>query len=136
LVGTVCPLCEELIELGSKLAIKKRIKCLGCKAVLEVISLNPIKLDWLYFDQNINMDDATEDGTYTSECPLCRHVFKTPSKLILGQCILCPACEVELEVVWINPLELGWPYGNNYQCFTDSYRRDIDVMPKNIVHNG
>ena len=76
MVGNVCPLCEEPVELGSKLAIRKRIKCLGCLAVLEVTSLNPIMLDWLYFDHNINMVDTIEDQNNTSKCPLCRHVFK------------------------------------------------------------
>jgi len=47
----------------------------------------------------------------TTRCPLCKSniiIRHTPWK---GQSIRCPSCEAILEVVFLNPLELDWPFG-------------------------
>lgn len=126
-----CLVCGDFIEVGLKLKYGQRLHCPACNAVLEVIDLNPIKLDWLYFDQNIQNDNFNENQNDCAECPVCQHRFYISQNLILGQCILCPACEVELEVVWLNPLELGWPYGEEHQIINLAYRGDASYFVKN-----
>lgn len=131
MLASECPLCGEVIESGLTLKFGQRLHCPTCEAVLEVVGLNPIKLDWMYFDQNVDEDDI-DDINRVAECPLCRHEFNITSRLQLGQCILCPACYVELEVVWLNPVELSWPYGEGYQHFGDDYRYHVDYITEEV----
>ena len=129
MITAECPLCNEGIELGMILKFGQRLYCPACEAVLEVASLNPIRLDWLYFDQYISEDDTFEHTQKrTAECPLCLHEITTPPRLKLGQCIFCPACDAELEVVWLNPLEFNWPYGEVYLPLGDDYQGDLDYI--------
>lgn len=40
------------------------------------------------------------------ECPLCGASIKIKDNLSLGQIINCRACKAQLEVVWLDPIEL------------------------------
>jgi lysine biosynthesis protein LysW len=124
-----CPLCGEGIRLDVMLKFGQRLHCPACEALLEIVGMDPIKLDWLYFDQYLEEDDNLDSENYrVAECPLCRHEFNTSPRLQLGQCVLCPACDVELEVVWLNPVELSWPYGEGYQLYGHDCQGDIDYI--------
>jgi transposase-like protein len=133
MLTTKCPLCDEALEIGMILKLRQRLHCPACQAVLEAVSLNPIKLDWLYFDQF-----AVEENVHAiekksvAECPICRNEFQTPSRLRIGQCILCPACDVELEVVWLSPVELIWPYGEGFHHLGNEYQGDVDLIAGDV----
>jgi len=43
-----CPECEHSLNLGAQLYEGQRIICPECGARLEVISLKPLELDWVY----------------------------------------------------------------------------------------
>lgn len=43
-----CVHCKKTIPLGPRPEIGRRVTCPACQAVLEVISVNPIELDWAY----------------------------------------------------------------------------------------
>jgi hypothetical protein len=53
-----CPLCREKIKIGVKPWRGQQIECLACDAILEVVGLNPISLDWPYDDSGyLDFDD-------------------------------------------------------------------------------
>ena len=43
--------------------------------------------------------------------------FRTQPKM--GMLITCPECDSELEVVWLDPVELDWPFDDD-----DEYEED------------
>lgn len=45
-----CPLCGEKIDLGLILKHRQGVLCPVCESMLEVVSLQPVKLEWVYFD--------------------------------------------------------------------------------------
>ncbi len=45
---TFCPECERSLDLGAQPYEGQRVICPECGAHLEVISLKPLELDWVY----------------------------------------------------------------------------------------
>lgn len=54
-----CPDCGEDITI-TKPEVGKRVKCPECDADLEVISVDPVELDWVYEDYDYE-DEEDED---------------------------------------------------------------------------
>jgi hypothetical protein len=53
-----CPLCREKFKIGVKPWRGQQIECTACDAILEVVGLNPISLDWPYDDTGyLGFDD-------------------------------------------------------------------------------
>jgi lysine biosynthesis protein LysW len=50
-----------------------------------------------------------------ADCPSCGANVYVGSKPKLGQHIMCFACKTELEIVWLEPVELDWPYEDDYE---------------------
>lgn len=47
-------------------------------------------------------------------CPSCRFEIELDAKTIkLGDFLTCIECETMLEIVWLNPIELDFPYGQD-----------------------
>jgi len=44
-----------------------------------------------------------------AECPQCGFEISVGSQPRIGQQVTCTSCNSELEVVWLDPLELDWP---------------------------
>jgi lysine biosynthesis protein LysW len=40
------------------------------------------------------------------ECPSCEVPVKVENNVKLGETVICPACKANLEVVWLDPVEL------------------------------
>jgi lysine biosynthesis protein LysW len=59
-----CPLCGEKIKVGVKPWRGQQIECPACDAVLEVVGLNPVSLDWPYDDTGYIDFDEEEEGEY------------------------------------------------------------------------
>lgn len=55
----VCPGCEEDVRLAGRLKLGQHVSCPSCGALLEVVSVNPVELDWA-FDEESD-EDAIED---------------------------------------------------------------------------
>lgn len=53
---TYCLDCDHEIELGFTLTMGQRVKCPNCGVVLEIISTDPIELDWVYDGPAMNVD--------------------------------------------------------------------------------
>lgn len=45
-----------------------------------------------------------------AECPACGNKVNVGPKPRMGQRISCSSCDAELEVVWLEPVELDWPF--------------------------
>ena len=43
-----CVHCDQRMDLGRGANVGRRVTCPACGAYLEVISLNPVELDWAY----------------------------------------------------------------------------------------
>lgn len=56
MVTALCPDCERQIDLGSHPKKGQLMTCPHCQTELEVISLNPLELDWAYYSQSDDED--------------------------------------------------------------------------------
>lgn len=43
-----------------------------------------------------------------AECPSCQSEIKLTGKPFMGQQVRCRSCDADLEVVWLDPVELDW----------------------------
>jgi lysine biosynthesis protein LysW len=48
-----------------------------------------------------------------AECPACNTNVNLGGKPKMGQRLKCNSCGTELEVVWLDPVELDWPYDDD-----------------------
>ncbi len=48
----MCPSCDARIRIGGDPDIGMRVTCPECGDLLEVVELNPIELDWVYYDDD------------------------------------------------------------------------------------
>ena len=55
---TMCPGCEGEVYIPGKPTLGQRVVCSDCNAELEVISANPLELDWL---EEEGEDEEDED---------------------------------------------------------------------------
>ena len=55
---TRCPMCKSNINLRHKPWKGQFIDCPSCEAVLEVVRLNPLELDWTYGVNDSSYDDS------------------------------------------------------------------------------
>jgi alpha-aminoadipate carrier protein LysW len=58
-----------------------------------------------------------EVGKSTSvraDCPDCGQKITLKGPVVLGQEVVCPHCEAELEVVETEPVELDWAYDDEW----------------------
>jgi lysine biosynthesis protein LysW len=55
------------------------------------------------------------------ECISCGTEIKFSTQPNMGDLVTCSECESELEVVWLDPLELDWPFDED-----DYYDDDVD----------
>jgi alpha-aminoadipate carrier protein LysW len=60
MVTVSCIDCEQPIKLGAPLVAGQVITCAHCGAELEVISLQPLELDWAYLE----LGEDEEDGDW------------------------------------------------------------------------
>jgi hypothetical protein len=59
-----CPLCRDDVFFGTHARVGSIIMCSGCEAQLEVVSLIPPELDWLYnegYEYYYQDDDLSEE---------------------------------------------------------------------------
>jgi lysine biosynthesis protein LysW len=49
----------------------------------------------------------------SADCPACGAKVILGLKPRLGQRFLCKECKTEVEVVWLDPIELDWPYDDD-----------------------
>lgn len=120
-----CPICEERIKVGKKVKFLERLSCPTCEALLEVVNLDPLEVDWIYYDEYYDSNGRERKKIpKTSHCPLCRDTVSLGSSVKVGDRIICPGCDAQLEIVSLQPVELDWPYDGGF----DYYYRDDDLF--------
>ena len=64
-----------------------------------------------------------------AECPSCSSLVDVAARAKLGDRVVCKACNTELEVVWLDPIELDWPYDDEsyYEDEEYAYYDDDDA---------
>lgn len=55
-----CPDCDEKIVLNPHIKLGLKFICPHCDAELEVISIDPVEIDWVY-DDSWDEDEEEED---------------------------------------------------------------------------
>jgi len=64
----------------------------------------------------------------TTRCPLCKANIIIRQTPWIGQSIRCLSCEAILEVVFLNPLELDWPFGVQDYMFDGTGYEEFDYI--------
>jgi lysine biosynthesis protein LysW len=60
-------------------------------------------------------------------CISCDEPIRMPQAPKMGMLVTCADCGAELEIVWLDPLELDWPYipdGDDEDEFVSLYEDD------------
>ena len=63
-------------------------------------------------------ESKTKTRIVRADCPDCAARIQVPTPVRIGQQLLCPNCDAELEVIDTDPVELDWVY--------DEYDEDED----------
>lgn len=129
MITAKCPICEEKIDLGKKIKHLERFCCPTCEALLEVVNMDPVELDWIYYDEYYDSNGRERSKNLKNgKCPLCRENVHIASHMKVGSRVICTGCDAQLEIVSLIPLELDWPYDNGY----DYYYRDDDSFEESF----
>ena len=48
-VKTICPACDQIVDLGKTPKIGQAVNCVHCGESLDLVSLNPLRLIWNMF---------------------------------------------------------------------------------------
>ncbi len=61
---TTCVACDEEIEIAGRPRLGQKLVCYSCGARLEVVSTNPLEVDWPYEgdEDDDDWDDELEEG--------------------------------------------------------------------------
>ena len=129
-----CPICYEKIKLGKRgyrIKFLERTTCPTCEALLEVVNTDPIELDWIYYDEHFDSNGRERvKNSSNGRCPLCRDlVHIVSSQMKVGNRVICPGCDAQLEIVSLVPLELDWPYDGGFDYYfqdDDSFEERLD----------
>lgn len=57
-----CLSCGEGIYVGRNPKVGSFITCHSCDALLEIIDIEPIMIDWPYYDDDESFSDSFEEG--------------------------------------------------------------------------
>ncbi len=48
-------------------------------------------------------------------CIACEAELTIKHPINIGTQVKCPQCKAEFEVVWLDPLEIDWPFDDDYE---------------------
>jgi hypothetical protein len=114
MIRAECPICEEKIDIGKNIKYLERYICPTCAALLEVANLDPVKLDWIYYDEYYKSNGRERNNRLkNAKCPLCLEKVHLGSKMDIGDRVICPGCDAQLEIISLFPPEIDWPYDSD-----------------------
>jgi lysine biosynthesis protein LysW len=58
------------------------------------------------------------------ECISCGTEIQFSNQPSIGDLVTCSECKSELEIVWLDPLELDWPFDEEDYYDNDDYDSD------------
>lgn len=56
-----CLLCNKDIDVGDNPKVRKFITCKNCEMVYEIINIDPVLIDWPYYDDDEGFYDDIDD---------------------------------------------------------------------------
>lgn len=56
-----CLNCSEDIYIGDKSKVGNFVTCKSCESLFEIIDLDPVMIDWYYYDDDYGDDDDLYD---------------------------------------------------------------------------
>lgn len=59
-----CLLCNKIIDVGVNPIIGKFITCKNCESVYEIINIDPVMIDWPYYEDDYLDDEDLYDYNY------------------------------------------------------------------------
>jgi len=64
----------------------------------------------------------------SAECPQCGKEVSVGSNPVIGKVLVCPHCKTDLEVVWLDPVELDFPYteDEDFDEFEDDFEETYE----------
>lgn len=109
--GGQCPECKQSILLVPA-KVGQFLTCPHCDVELEVTGIDPLEFEWAY-DWMWEEEDPEEEvkskptgGTKVMAlafCPDCDGEIRFNPHANFGQMLSCPHCEVDLEVISVDP---------------------------------
>ena len=51
-----CLVCKKTVDVGINPKVSKFITCKNCETVFEIIDINPVLIDWPYYDDDDDYD--------------------------------------------------------------------------------
>ena len=59
-----CLICNEIIDVGGKPTLGVIVECKNCESVFEIIEVDPLTIDWPYYDDDFNDDEDLYDDDF------------------------------------------------------------------------
>ncbi|MGW8225518.1 MAG: hypothetical protein ACWGOY_07290 [Anaerolineales bacterium] len=56
-----CLVCKEIIDVGGKPQVGVIVECKNCESLFEIVELEPLMIDWPYYDDEFNDDEDLYD---------------------------------------------------------------------------
>ncbi len=121
-----CPECKRKISLMPA-KVGQFLTCPHCDIQLEVVHVHPLKFDWAYdwmWEEEDGEQEPESDGdgakvVARAFCPDCDGEIRFNSHASIGQKLACPHCDVDLEVLSVDPPVLDWAYVQNVREWGD-----------------
>ncbi len=63
----ICPSCDEDVRIMGRPRLGQIISCPRCGSKLEVVSVNPVELDWAFEDDELEEDELDDDDEFEDE---------------------------------------------------------------------
>ena len=73
-----------------------------------------------------------------AECPNCDQLVQVNPKPRIGQKVECKFCKTMLEVSWLDPIELDWPYrprNADHDGYDDSEDEDLEFEEEDYYYD-
>lgn len=109
-----CPECSHRFKLKLHPKTGMQLACPRCKTNLVVTSTSPLDLDLAITDTTKTKSKPTV-RIVEAACPECDHTIKLKSRVREGDIFACESCNVNLEVVCANPIELDLALPANFK---------------------
>jgi ribosomal protein L37AE/L43A len=110
-----CPICAGEISSGRLFGAESAILCEICGTTLKILCLNPVVLEVCEFNQALEKQ-INQKIQKSPCCPYCGEKNLRMRKRNTKNIFICLECEIELEVIEVNPIKLilcsedSWDY--------------------------
>jgi ribosomal protein S27E len=68
-----------------------------------------------------NRQNRHKGKSTRADCPSCGNGVPIYGQASVGQRAVCPSCKTQLEIVWLEPIELDFPYEYDDDDYDQAY---------------